>query len=484
MPSVTERFGNSQTLTWGLFLALIAMAVAVAAGFSTGPILLLAVFVAIAWAFRYIYVAFYLGIFLTPFLGVMVSIPTGGLLFGKRAFGGSIDVSLAEVIFFCVIVAWALKLLFLWWRRRDQNWRPRIPLFGAYLPLVLAHILSVFSPLEPDPYIVLKFALRPVLFDYLAFVALPVNLLRSRRRLVAALGTFAAVGTFAALNGILSIFLPGGGSFLGAAHPFDLFGVAALGGNHNELAELLVATAPITLALSHLVKTPRARRLLVGSAALQCAVGILTFTRTVWIVFALQAVFMVWTSWREPVRRHLNGVFITGLILLPFAVGMIVYSASVTAQSSNSTRLMLTQIATEVLLSSPVVGGGAGTYVERVGSTQVFLLEYGAPLDSHGFIQKLMAETGSVGLAALLILLLFTFRYVRSGLSRIRQLAAREAALLLTASAGGVFIYELFNTAYWTGKMWLPLGLLLATLGVLGQESGGEEPLPHAILEA
>jgi len=483
MPVMTSRFGSPETLSWGLFVALVAIAIAVAAGFSSAPILALIVVFAVAWSFRYIYVAFYTGIFLTPLLGIMVSAPTGNLLFGQRAFGGTIDVSLAEVVFFCVIAAWALKMLFLWWRRSDQNWKPRWPLIAAYVPLVAAHLASVASPLQPDPYLVAKFTLRPVIFDYLAFIALPANLIKSRRRLVAALGAFSAVGLFAALNGLRSIFFPDSGEFLGRAHPLGIFGVPALGENHNELAELLVATAPITLALSYLVKTPRAKRLLAGSAAFQFAIGILTFTRSVWIVFALQGVFLVWIMWRDTAKRHLSSLLLGAVVLLPFAIGMVVYSLSSTALSSNSTRLMLAQIATQVFESSPVFGGGAGTFYQRVGSTQVFLIEYGDPLDSHGFIQKIAAETGLFGLIALGVLVLSAVRFVRRGLQGIAHGVDRGAVLLLVAAGGGAFVYQLFNTAYWTGKLWLPLGLLIAALHVLRAPAHGSDSSGHAILE-
>ncbi len=471
MSSLRLRFGDPATLSWGLMLSLMAFAIAVAAGFSAAPILVLLIALAVALAFRYTYAAFYLSIFLTPFLGIVVSIPTGDLAFGARAFGGSIDVSLAEVVFFCVIAAWALKLLFLWWRRRDQNWKPRWPLLAAYIPLVGAHAASMFSVLEPDPYLVMKFTLRPVLFDYIAFIALPVNLLRSRRRLVVALGAFAAVGTIAALNGLVAMFFPGADGFLSRAHPLDIFGVPALGENHNELAELLVATTPFTLALSRLVKSPQAQRLFMGSAVFQGIIGILTFTRTIWIVFMLEAVFMVWTAWREAARRHLSSIVLGAVVLLPLAIGMVFYSLSTTAQGSNSTRLMLSQIAFEVFQSSPLFGGGAGTFLPRIGSTQVFLLEYGTPLDSHGFIQKLAAETGMLGLVAFLVLLVWAVHHSCRVFAAIHSTSLREVALLFMTGAGGVFVYELFNTSYWNGKMWLPLGLLIAGLAVLQEES-------------
>lgn len=459
-------------LSWGLFTALAVSAIFIALGLPLGPVLLFSGLFVSAFVFRYTYLSFYIAIFLVPFLGLNISIPTGELAFGKRAFGGSIDISVAETLLLIILAVWALKIIFLWVRRHDTNWRPKLPLAGSYFLLFAAHLASAFSPFLPDPVLVTKFAMRPVLFSYLAFVALPVNLLRSRRRLVAALGAMAIVGTIAALNGALSIFFVGPKSqFIRRAHPLPMFGVPALGDNHNLLAELLAVTVMMTLALSFLVKKKEWSRLLLGSALLQLLVGLLTFSRTVWIVFILQAVFLAAVEYRHILRRHLMMIAAVLLLLLPLSALMVKVGFSNVAQSSNSTRLALLEISAEAFQASPWFGGGAGTFIDRVGSAQVFRLEYGEPLDSHGFLQKLAAETGVFGLLAFLIVVFQFVRLLRRGLHGRRDSATRHAILLLSTGAGGAIAYQLFNTNYWTGKMWLPLGLALAALSALDTQN-------------
>lgn len=466
MPEETRQ--HSETLTLGLFLLLILFAVIIAAGFSFNLLAILVCIAAFAFALRYTYTALYLGIALSVFTGITVSIPTGALRVGDRAFGGSIDVSLAEVVMLFVLAAWASKMVLFWWKRRDRQWMPRLPLLPSYALMFLAHIASLFSPLQPDPFLVFKYAFRPVLFNYVAFVAAPVNLIRSRRRLVTALLIMACVGAFAALNGFISIFFAHpSGAFFGRAHPMSIFGVSALGENHNELAEILVWTTLASLAVSQLVKSEHLRRVLNGAAAFQFFIGLLTFTRSAWIIFILQGLFLSLTIWRESVKRHARILCIIGVLALPLVGAMLAYTVSESASSSNSTRLMLSQIAFELFRSSPFLGAGAGTYVDRVGSTRIFLLEYGDPLDSHGFLQKLGAETGLLGLVALAMVYLQFFRLV---MHRSRQIAsdrARRAFLLLSVGAASAFMYQLFNTDYWTAKMWLPVGLALAASAVL-----------------
>jgi len=417
-------------------------------------------------AFRYTYFTLFFGLALTPFLGLTVSIPTGHLLFGERAFGGSIDISAAEVVLGIVLLVWAVKLLMYWFRRHDAQWRPRLPLIGSYSALVAAHLISGVSPLLPDPVLVAKFAFRPVLFSYLAFIALPVNLLRSRQRLITVLGILSAVGVFAAVTGLVSVFFPSGGAFVGRAHPLPLFGVSALGENHNELAELLVWTSLVSIALAELISDVRWRRLLYGAAAFQACIVLFTFTRTGWIVLLAEAAVLCATVWRDRIRRHLRALCITGLLLLPLAGAMAAYSVSESASDSTSTRLMLSEIAWSLFRSSPWVGAGAGSFFDRVGATHIFLQEYGAPLDSHGILQKIGAETGAFGLLALCAVMLHFVALIRRGLPRITSSSSQRAFVMLATAAGGAFFYQVFNTAYWTGTLWLPIGLALVAARV------------------
>lgn len=468
-------------LTWGLFLALLVSAICISAGLPIGPVALLVIVLLLLIAVRYPYMSFYAAIVLAPFLGLNVSIPTGALAFGERAFGGSIDVGVGELLFLAVLAAWAFKIVFLWVRRRDRNWRPRLPLAIPYLSLVGAHLISAFSPLLPDPVLVVKFALRPVLFCYLAYIALPVNFIRSRRRLVAALGCVSAVGILGALNGLVSLlFVDASSQFIRRAHPLPIFGYAALGDNHNLLAELLIVTIASTAALALLVKRRQTQRLLYGATALQSVIGLLTFSRTFWIVFALQAAFLAALEYREWLRKRIAVILSALVLLIPLGVVMFQIGFSNVATSSNSTRLALLEISYEVFTTSPWIGAGAGTFVDRVGSAYVFLVEYGDPLDSHGVIQKIAAETGVVGLAAFAWTLIAFGVLTWKGLRRLAEGPARRAAFLLATGAGGAVIYQCFNTNYWTEKMWLPIGLTIAALTVLhehAEERSRNEPI-------
>jgi hypothetical protein len=453
------------TLGWGSVVLLTVATVFIAMGAPSGPLWILGALVAVLFAYRYPYLTYGVVVALVPFLGLTVSLSTGNLAIGQVAFGGAIDISLGELVAMALLAAWGFKIFFLWVKRRDVNWKPWLPLLIPMLALVGAHLLSAFSFSQPDVILVAKYALRPVFWCYLVYIVLTVNLVRSRRRLLMTLGVVAATGIFAALMGFVSLWLTDApDQIIRSARPLPMFGVMPLGDNHNLLAEWLAFTVPITIALSFLTSSKRARRFLVAAAALQAFIALLTFARSAWIVLAFEAVLLGWFVWREEVKRWASAIIISLVFLLPLGLAMVVYSSSASVSGSTSSRLMLTGIALNLWQSSPWIGAGAGTFTERVGSTRVFLIEYGNPLDSHGLLQKLLAETGVVGVAAMAWFVFaaawFVYKRLPDFQSHPRE---RTVFLILAIAAAGALAYQLFNTNYWTGKLWLPVGIMLAS---------------------
>jgi hypothetical protein len=468
LPKRAMRFG------WGVFALIAASAALVAIGVPAGPLVIVCGLLALLFAFAYPYAAFAVLIALIPMSGIAVSIPLASTGFAERAFGGSIDLPLVDVVASVLLAAWALKVVFLWARRGDANWAPRIPIAVPMLLLAAACALSALSPMNPDKLLVAKFVLRPVVFVYLSFVLLTVNLVRSPRKLRMALATVMGMGVFSALVGLASFAVPHAGGL--RAVPLPIFGTSVLGENHNLLAEWLCFSCLATIALAVLSRDSKTVRLLWYAAGLQALIALLTFARTAWIVLALEAGFLLVTVWREEAKKYAASVLIALVFLLPIAAIMAKFSSSALVASSTSTRLMLSEIAMNLWSQSPIVGAGAGTFVSYVSKTLVFAIEFGDALDSHGFLQKMLAETGIVGIAAVAYAVYAVIRLTRRELSAFhRHGPAWRAIMILSAAAGGAFVYQLFNTDYWSGKLWFPIGLLIASVASLREHRVQEE---------
>ncbi len=460
---------------WGLFLCVLvgACLTALGLGLSVWSGLIALIVLLIAW--RAPYVVFYAAVFVAPFIGWVVSLSTGTVQLGERVFGGSIDIPVSDLVALIALAAWAFRLLFIWQKRKQTDWKPWLPLGISFGLLILAHVLSVFSIAAPNPLFVIKYALRPVLFSYIAWVLLPANFLRSRRRLLTTLGVLITSGLIFAFDGLRSLFVFD--AALHRARPLPIFGVSPIGINHNVLAEWLVFVAPLALCAAELTNDKRGKRLLYGLSAFMTLIALLTFARSAWITLILQAACLIYFNYRQELKRHLRAL-VSGVILLsPLAVYMVLFSSRTEIQGSTDARAMLTGIAWSLFTASPLIGVGAGTFVDRVGATWLFSYEFGAPLDSHGILQKLGAETGVIGLCAFAILLFvlgrWTWRVWQA--FKVNSLERRAYACLIVAMLGA-FSYQIFNTTYWSAKLWLPVGILLAGGRILLLRERAQDP--------
>lgn len=460
---------------WGLFLCVLVGAICIALGFglSVWSALVAVIVLLIAW--RAPYAMFYLAIFAAPFIGWIVSLSTGTVELGERAFGGSIDVPLCDLIALIALAAWAFRLLFVWHKRKQTDWKPWLPLGVSFGLLVLAHMISLFSIAEPNPLLVIKYSLRPVLFSYIAWVLLPTNFLRSRRRLLTTLGLLITSGVIFAFDGLRSLFVFDGG--LHRARPLPLFGISPIGTNHNVLAEWLVFIAPITLCVAELVDDKRRKRLLYGIAAFITLIALLTFARSAWITLIVQAAWLLYLNYGRELRRHWQKL-VTGLVLLsPLAIYTVLFSSRTEVQSSTDSRSMMAGIAWSLFKNSPWIGVGAGTFADRIGATWLFAYEFGVPLDSHGILQKLLAETGLLGFSAFVFVLIVLGRWLwRTWKAFKIDSIERRAYACLVVGLIGAFSYQLFNTTYWSAKLWLPVGIAFAGARVLLVRERAQDP--------
>lgn len=384
-----------------------------------------------------------------------------------RFFGGSIDVPLADVAAILGILsvfAWVLRV------ESVQRLWARLPFVWSYGALVLAHLLSVLSSAHPDPLGVLKFALRPVAFSYVAFVAVPVLLLRRWQDVRRSFGIFIFGASAFAVQGLVSLFADAGWSLLALqrARPLPILGIYPIGVNHNVLAEWLVVAAPFALALAHWTHHPRVRRACQVAAVLCLVVALLTFARSAWIVVLVELAVASLTIWRPQLAKFWAWFVRLGwLIVTPFAAYMAWFSLRAEVATSTDARAMLTGIAWKAFLAHPLVGIGAGTFTQQVADTRSYRLLFGGAMDAHGVLQKILAETGLVGFAAYLLVAAVIVHLAWKAIARIGW-QHRMGQGLVFAAIGmlGAWTYQLFNTTYWSAKLWLPVGLFFAAVAL------------------
>lgn len=456
-------------MSWGVFLLLVAIALLAVNGFSLSIglvlVLTLSVLVVLRFPFASLNVAFCS--LLLP--GIIVPISTGTIQIGERAFGATIEVTLGELITVVVMVGWALRVLIARRAAAQASARPWLPLVSSFAAVVLAHLASVFSRAVPDPALVIKYALRPVLFVYIAALALPANFIRSWRRMDEACFALMLLGGWFALDGVRSLFLFGGDAFgLYRAHPLTFFGMNPLGGNHHALAELMVLVAPLALALAERTHEPVRRMLYRMLAGFFWFTALLTFARAAWLVTALQLsvfVFLVGRGWVWQYRKTFGWI---GLGLIPVVLYMIWFSLLPAVADSTSARSLLLDIAWSIFRDNPLVGAGAGTFPDRLSHIWAFAVEYGAAEDAHGMWQKVAAETGLLGLGALAWIFWSIGVLIYKQWARVGQtLYERRWFACLIVSVVGALSYQLFSTSLWSARVWISVGLLCVGMRLL-----------------
>lgn len=355
----------------------------------------------------------------------------------------------------------------------------KLPLFGPFFIFLAVNILSAL--INPGYLGSLWYVFRWILFFYLAFVVFPFNVIKDLRVLKRMIILIIIGGFFVALTGLISLFLQDISDTFFRATPLYFWGDWVFGENYNLMAEFLIITAFLTLSLKYFYKNVRINRFLDLLFLFFVAIDLLTFGRTAWMTVFLQIFIYFFIYYflikKEKInlRESLVVLFFALVLISPFFVKALdLQKANV---SSTQNRVLLTKISWEAFLEKPILGHGAGKFISLVYDNTRFLAKYGNPLDSHGFGQKIIAESGLLGTLSFLLFLFLIFRKIYLGLMSHKS-HYKLLLPLLVASFGGYF-YQLFNTSYYKGRVWLPIALALIAVEIIKHKKNSKKGNPE-----
>ncbi len=326
--------------------------------------------------------------------------------------------------------------------------------------------LSLIPELSVERGVSLKYIAHFILLFYVGYVVLGANIVENKKIWQISLYILAAVGLGGAMLGGLSIVshLVLGQGFSRAV-PVSLWGWNPFGDNHIFLAEVITTTLPLWLYFWRAALDITVKRWLTLTTGFMFIIGLLTLSRAAWVTLALEAVIFFYLtrehrSWRSLLKEWWWALLVAAPAFIYLVYFLVTSSA---AAGSTAARLSLTDIALYLWRQHPIVGQGAGTFVERLADISVFSLEFGAPLDAHGVVQKLLAEQGIIGLITFGIFMAWIIRTI---LLRYRDAnyteEARSAYFVSFFLVLSPLIFQLFNTQYYSSKMWVPISLAIA----------------------
>lgn len=141
--------------------------------------------------------------------------------------------------------------------------------------------------------------------------------------------------------------------------------------------------------------------------------------------------------------------------------------------SSTENRLLLTEISIEAFKEKPILGHGSGSFIRLVDDNVRFRAKYGEAIDSHGVIQKVLAENGLFGIIAWFFIIFYLLKIFYQA---IKKYSASHPWLspLIIGALGGLF-FQFLNTSYYKGKVWLPIVLALLAIKVVENNYGKKE---------
>ncbi|MBI2410340.1 MAG: O-antigen ligase family protein [Candidatus Kerfeldbacteria bacterium] len=336
---------------------------------------------------------------------------------------------------------------------------------GLFLAWVAVGIISATQTIVLPVTSSLYYVLRMMSFFYIAYIFFPMNTMRNSKTLHHILRILLGVGVIVAIYGLYSFGVAlANPNIPDRAIPVVIFGFAPLGINHNLIADMMVAIIPIGLYLLSQEKNPVIQRFFLLSISLMAMVNMLTFSRTGWLAFVLEMVLLVVFQYRHHIKRFFKYMVLTSLIAFPIIAYMLYFTfTSDIVRSSNQSRLFLNDIALQMFEDHPFIGNGPNAFVYQLSYNKLYTLEYGEPIDAHGFIQKVGSELGILGLLiynALVIYAIFTAYRAYSRYAKNAQESYLLFCLFLLV-CGSIFS-QLFQTSYYSPKMWFPIGVALA----------------------
>lgn len=382
--------------------------------------------------------------------------------------------------------------------------------FPYFILFLFAGLLSLINVPADNLAGSFKYLLRPIFFFYLMWLFLPVAVIETKKTLERVAHIMLGAGAVAGVFGWLPLIFGDATLYnLRRLTPGALWGVAPLTFNHNILAEALVLAVPLALyffnktaGAANSTDIARANGIVgensIGAGAANTAnvisganensanaagaakkyyfllfvfliiTALLTFSRAGWIALLAEVITYFWlvrTNFKSAELLKKTGAI--ALLLSPFIIYMIIFSASSIATSSNTTRWDMTQIAWLNFSRHPLIGNGVGTFTTLLADTRQFTVEYGNTIESHGVIQKLISETGLLGLVAF-------FLFVYGVIAKLYPLAksGKEGGLGMFLFLGfiGSLIFQLFNTSYFNQHLWLVAGVGLAAAKILKKD--------------
>ena len=268
-------------------------------------------------------------------------------------------------------------------------------------------------------------------------------------------------------------------------------------GNPNLLAAYLLPAIAFSLAAIFAWRGffPKALAVIMFGINTLCLV--LTFSRGGWLGFVVLAIgFAIllfywisirlprfWQVWSLPVLLgSLAGLFLLGILVVEPLRDRVFSMFAGRGDSSNNFRINVWTAVVNMIQAHPIIGIGPGNVAFNKIYPRYMLPRFSA-LSAYSIWLEVPVETGLIGLACFLWLLVVTFNQGWLQLRRLRDMASREGFWLMGAIASllGLLAHGTFDTVLYrpeVNTLWWMMIALIASYYTIYQPLESQELAP------
>lgn len=337
--------------------------------------------------------------------------------------------------------------------------------------LYLAMACFLFLVRSPQNYIAIE-GLR-VYVEYILWFFAATNLLLNKRQARALVNWLVILSALVALHGvyqyIIGVQIPS--TWLDATEGGVRTRVFSILTSPNVLGSYLVLVIPITV--SQILSAPsRLLRYFYSLCLIPMALSLIfTYSRGAWL--ALAGAFVIYGliyNWR--ILLGLGAVVYGAPKLIPGISSRIGYmfSPAYLLSSARAGRVARWNTAIDKVQANPLFGEGFGRYGGAVAARYIPTSNY-----VDNFYLKTAAESGLIGLAALVLLLVSGVRCILNSYRRLTDPYLKGLAGGLIAGLIGVLLHNgvenIFEVPAMTSYFWLLLGMTTVLPDLEGQDS-------------
>lgn len=401
----------------------------------------------------------------------------------------SINISLAEAGLITLYVLWVMKIY------PKVSTKFITPLNGVLFAIIP---LSLFSLYNTIYYTLAGYELIRMSIMFLLFFYISSNV-RNIREVTLIVGALLTMTLLQSFYGMLQymvglsvpIFAQFGETEMVKESLGEFLSVARVGGtmgHPNVLAGFMVLMLPLALALllselKLVYKLFLSMVLIFGTMTL-----ILTLSRGGWMSFGVAAIVVLLLASRGRVLRYGNNAFIIAIILSVFILiglafsGAIYLKITASPESSIVSRWELMKTAMTMIKEHPIIGVGINSFSFIFPRYDISGIPWGPwnpPV--HNIYLLVWSETGTVGLASFILIMIFLFRVGFRVLKHSRDITTLCIVIGIMGGMTGFFTHFSVDWTFRTDTLqrtfWLLAGSLAAIDRLVIEEMGKREDI-------